>query len=162
MQLFETIVIKLSRGLDFLAGIILAATAFLVVANIIGRVLLQQSFLVAHEVVGFLTAGVIGLALARCALENGHISVEFLVEKLPKPVQRYIEIAVNLPVFAFLLFITFNLFNYGWRIAESGEVSPTIQLAFYPFIYLVGLGFFVLSLVNLLKIIKLIAGGEHQ
>ncbi len=160
MQLFETVVIRVSRGLDFIAGIILAATALLVVANILGRVLLGQSILGTYEMVGYFTAGAVGLALARCALENSHIAVEFIVEKLPPGMQKAIELIVSLPAFAFLLFLTFNLIAYGYGIAESGEVSSTIRLAYYPFIYLVGIGFFMLAMVALLKMLKLITGGE--
>ncbi|MFO7952664.1 MAG: TRAP transporter small permease [Bacillota bacterium] len=160
MQLFETVVIKLTRGFDYIAGIILAATVFLVVANILGRIFFQQSFIVAHEVVGYLTAAVIGLALARCALENGHIAIDFILERFEYRIQRIIDFLVGIPVFPFLLFIAFNLFTYGSRIAESGEVSPTAQLIFYPFIYLVAIGFFMLAMVALLKILKLFAGGD--
>ncbi len=161
MQLFETVVIKLSRGLDFIAGVILAATAFLVVANILGRVFTQQSFLVAHEVVGYLTAAVIGLSLARCALGNGHIAVGFIVERFSYRVQRFIELVTGIFVFAFIMFAAYNLVDYGTRIALSGVVSPTTQLIFYPFIYLAAAGFFVLGLTVLLKLIRSFSGGEQ-
>jgi len=162
MQLFEIVVTKLNRGLDFLAGLILAATVILVVANILGRALLQQSILGTYEMVGFLTAAVVGLSLGRCALENNHIAVSFILERLPGRIQRCIELFVGIPVFAFLLFVTYNLFTYGTRIALSGEVSPTTQLIFYPFIYLVALGFFVLALTVLLKLFKLYSGGDQK
>lgn len=161
MQKFATVVIKLSHITDILAGSILAATALLVVANILGRTLLNRSILGTYEMVGFLTAAVVGLALARCAIENSHIAVGFLMERLPLPAQRLVEIIINGPVFLFLLFATYNLFAYGTRIAVSGEVAPTTQLVFYPFIYLVALGFLVLALTVLLRTLKLLAGGDQ-
>ncbi len=162
MHIFETVIVKVSRGLDFIAGIILSVTVFLVVANIVGRVLFQRSFFVAHEVVGFLAAAVIGLALARCALEDGHIAVGFILERFSRTVQRIVEVAVGIPVFAFLLFAAYNLFDYGTRIAESGEVSPTAQLIFYPFIYLVALGVFLLALTVLLKLLRLVREDQDR
>ncbi len=162
MQLFESVVTKMSRTLDSLSGIILAATALLIVANILGRALLQSSILGTYEMVGYLTAGVVGLALARCALENGHIAVGLVVERLPLGVQRVIEIITGIPVFIFICFISYNLFVYGRSIAISGEVSPTTQLIYYPIIYLVAIGFFVLALTVLLRLFQLFIGGEQK
>ncbi len=162
MHLLETIVAGLSRILDSLAGIILAATALLIVANIFGRTVLQSSILGTYEMVGFLTAAVVGLALARCALENGHIAVGLFVERLPAGPQRVVELAAGFPIFVFLCFISYNLFVYGAIIAATGEVAPTTQMIYHPFVYLVALGFLVLALTLLLKLLRLFFGGEHR
>ncbi len=161
MQFFEQTVIKVSRSLDFIAGIILAATALLVVANIVGRTLLQRSIQGSFEMVGYFTAAVVGLAMARCAVENGHIAVEFIISRFSPRLQYYIRPVINIPVFVFLCFTAYHLTIYGNRIAASGSVSPTAQIAFYPFIYLVALGFFVLALVILIQLIRSLQGGER-
>ncbi len=162
MQLLEALVTKISRVLDSFSGVILAATALLIVANIVGRVLLQSSILGTYEMVGYLTAAVVGLALARCALESGHIAVGLVVERLPMRLQRFIELAWGFPVFIFICFVSYNLFTYGRSIALSGEVSPTTKLIYYPIIYLVALGFFVLALTVLLRLLHLFFGGEQK
>lgn len=162
MRTLEAVVTGLSRGLDYLAGIILAATAALVVANILGRALLDQSILGTYEMVGFFTAAVVGLALSRCALEKGHIALGLIVEKLPAGMQKVIDLVVNIPAAAFLIVVAYNLYLYGATIAETGEVSPTTQMIFYPFIYMVAFGFFVLALAVLLNLIKQFTGGERQ
>ncbi len=161
MQLFEAVVTKISRAIDFIAGITLAGTALLIVANILGRALLDRSILGTYEMVGFLTAAVVGLSLARCALENGHIAVGIFVDRLPEKIRRAIGFLAGIPILVFLGFISYNLAAHGARTAATGAVSPTIQLAYYPFIYLVALGFFMLTLTLLLKLLKLARGGEQ-
>lgn len=162
MQIFETLITRISRFLDFAAGLMLAVTAALIVANILGRALLNTPILGTYEMVGFFTAGAVGLALARCALENSHIAVEFIMDRFPQPVQKVVQLITGIPVIGFMIFTAYNLFLYGARIAESGEVSPTTQMAFYPFIYLVALGFLALSLVLVLKLVQLFMGGEQK
>lgn len=162
MQILERVAIRLSRGLDFLAGFILAVTAALVVANILGRALLQRSILGTYEMVGFFTAAAVGLALARCAIENGHIAVEFIMDRLPERLQGIITIITALPILAFLGFITYHLFLYGGRIAVSGEVSSTTRIIFYPFIYVLALGFFAQTLAELVKLAWFLCGGERR
>jgi len=161
VRFLEAVVYKLSRGLDFLAGMILAATATLVVANILGRSLLGQSILGTYEMVGFFTAAVVGLSLSRCALENGHIAVGFIVDRFPAKTQKVIDLVTGIPVVIFITVLAYNLFKYGLQIAESGEVSPTTQMIFYPFIYMVGLGFVVLACTIFLKLFQQFAGGER-
>ena len=160
MQLFEKIIVRFSRYLDLFAGVILAFTAILVVANILGRVLLKRPILGTYEMVGFMTAAVVGLALARCAVENSHIAITFITDKLPARIHNIIDVAVDLPSMIFLFFVAYNVFAYGTRMAASGVVSSTTQLAFYPFIYLVAVGFFTLALTVLVKLLKQLAGGE--
>lgn len=162
MHILEKMIVKVSYGLDSLAGLILAATALLVVANILGRTLLQRSILGTYEMVGFLTAAVVGLALARCAVENSHIAIDFILDRLPVRLQRLVDSVFGIPVFLFLILTTYNLFVYGARIALSGEVSPTTKLIFYPFIYLVALGFLALALTVLLKLLQSVLGGEQK
>ena len=162
MQHFEAVIVKISRLMDLLAGFILAATASLVVANILGRVLFNRPILGTYELVGFLTAAVVGLALARCALENSHIAISFLTDKLPPSWQRFTELAVDLPAMVFLFFAAYNIFAYGSRLAASGVVSSTIRLPFYPFIYLVAAGFLMLAMTVLLSLLKQIGGGEAK
>ncbi len=162
MQIFEMLITRISRFLDFAAGLILAVTAALIVANILARALLNTPILGTYEMVGFFTAGAVGLALARCALENSHIAVEFIMDRFPQPVQKIVQLITGLPVVGFMIFTAYNLFLYGVRIAESGEVSATTQMAFYPFIYMVALGFLALSLVLVLKLLQLFMGGEQR
>ncbi|MGM0652871.1 MAG: TRAP transporter small permease [Bacillota bacterium] len=161
MQLFEAMVTKFSRAIDFIAGIILAGTVLLIVVNILLRALLDSSILGTYEMVGFFTAAVIGLSLARCAIENGHIAVGIFVERLPEKARRAVGFLAGIPILVFLGFITYNLAAYGVRIAATGAVSSTIQLAYYPFIYLVALGFMMLTLTMFLKIVRLARGGEQ-
>lgn len=162
MQIFETLITRISRLLDFTAGLILAVTAALIVANILARALLNTPILGTYEMVGFFTAGAVGLALARCALENSHIAVEFIMDRFPQPLQKVVQLVTGIPVIGFIIFTAYNLFLYGARIAESGEVSATTQMAFYPFIYMVALGFLALSLVLVLKLLQLFMGGEQR
>lgn len=161
-EYLEHYVGRAARLLDSFAGVILALTAGLVVANIIGRTLLGRSIQGTYEMVGFLTAAVVGLALGRCALENGHIAVSVFLERLPRRLQRLVEVAVGLPAVGLLFLVTREIFRHGMRIAASGEVSPTMQLLYYPFVYIVGMGFLALTLAVLVKLMLMARGGVRS
>lgn len=154
MKTFKAIVHTASRAIDMLAGLTLGGVAVLVTANILLRTLLNRPIFGTYELVGYLTAVAIGLSLAHCAVQNSHIAVDFLVGRLATGRQRLIEIVTHLPVLFFLCLVTYHLAGYAARVASSGEVSPTTQIVFYPFIYLVALGFLVLTLTVLLQLFQ--------
>lgn len=161
METFKAIVHTASRVIDGVAGLALGGVAVLVTANILLRTLLNRPIVGTYELVGYLTAAAIGLSLAHCAVQNSHIAVDFVMGRLAKSRQRLIEIITHLPILVFLSLVTYHLTRYGARVASSGEVSPTTQLAFYPFIYLVALGFLVLSLTVLLRLLQLFQGRDE-
>lgn len=151
--------IRISQYLDKTAGWIMVATMALVVCNVLLRSLINKPYLGTYEFVGFFTALIIGLSLSWCAIQNGHIAVTFITEKLPPKVQLVINIVISIIAFIFLGLITWHTGKYAYSMVLSGEVSPTTEIPFYPFIYLVTFGLLMLSLIVLLKLIKIIRKG---
>lgn len=154
MRQFSGIVTELSRILDKIAGFFMVALMVLVVVNVLLRVVFKSPILGTYEYVGFLTAAMIGLALAYCAVQNGHIAVGLVVDRLRMKTQAYIDIVVNVTALSFWGLATYYVGLYAKSMTVSGVVSPTTQTPFYPFLYLVALGLLVLCLVLLVRFIE--------
>ena len=152
-QLFAGCVKSLSQWLDRIAGLCLAGIMVLVVANIILRAIFNSPILGTIDYVGFLAALAIGLALAYCAVQNAHIAVDFVVERLPHKLQAIVDSLINIIALGFWGLVSWKMFEYARSLAASGVVSPTTQTPFHPFVYLVSLGLFVLCLVLLVRLI---------
>lgn len=161
MKTIATITNRFGELLDRLAGLILASVMLLVVANILLRSLFKRPILGTYELVGYCTAAAIGLSLAFCAAQGGHIAVGILVDRLPARMRTLIELCLNLPILGFLGLAAYQLFCHGKRVIASGEVSPTTELPFYPFIFLVAIGFLALTLVFMMRTATLL-GREEQ
>jgi TRAP-type C4-dicarboxylate transport system permease small subunit len=149
MKNFSGLVAGLSRLLDKIAALCMISVMVLVVANILLRALLGRPILGTYEYVGFLTAAMIGLALASCALQNGHIAVSFVMEKLPARIQACVDIIINVFALSFWGLAAWYTGKYASGMTASGVVSPTTQTPFYPFVYLVSFGLLALCLVLL-------------
>lgn len=154
MKKLEVFVKKTSQLLDNLAGWGVVATMLLVVINILLRTVANRPIQGVYEVVGFITAVVIAFGLAWCAVQKGHIAIEFIVEKLPVKAQSVIHVSSGFAIMLLLLFISYRVFHHGFKVIASGEVSATAQIPFYPFIFLVALGFLLLFLVELVNVLK--------
>ncbi len=141
-----------------------AATAFimlLTVADVIGR-LFGSPIRGTYEVVGFVGAVIISFALPYTSIRKGHIAVDILMMKMP----WLVRVAVN-TVNALISTVLFGLITwqcavYAHSLRVSGEVSPTLQMPVYPFIYGVALGCAMLSVVLFVEFLRQLRGAEIE
>ncbi len=154
MKQFTGLVTGFSRVLDRIAGLCLVSVMVLIVTNILFRVFLKRPILGTYEFAGFLTATVIGLALAYCAVQNGHIAVTFVMDRLSSRVQAFVDAAMNLCAFLFWVLAAWHIGKYANSMVTNGVVSPTTQTPFYHFIYLISLGLLALCLVLMVRTIE--------
>ncbi len=162
MKRFSDLVTGLSRLLDQAAGFFLVATIVLIVLNILLRAVFKTPIFGAYEYVGLLTALVIGLAIAYCGVQNAHIAVTLVTERLPARLQTLISIFINLISMCFLAVCAWYVGLYAGSMKDSGLVSPTTQIPTYPFVYLIALGLLVYSLVLLVRTIESIIKAANK
>lgn len=141
-----------SSLLDKLAGMCIFAVMLLVVSNIISRVVFSKPILGTYELVGFLTALGIALALAYCAFRDGHIAVSFIMEYFPKRIQAVINVLTNTTALLFWSLTVWYTGKFAHTTMMNGMVSPTAEIPIYPFIYLVAVGLLGLCLVIFYKL----------
>lgn len=145
------LVTGLSRILDKIAGLCMVAVMVLVVSNILLRVLFNSPILGAYEYVVFLTVVTIGLSLAHCAVQNGHIAVSFVVDRLPLKIQVAVDLFMNTAAMFFWGLCAWQIAVYAKKMSASGVFSPTAQIPLHPFIYLVAFSILALCLVLLVR-----------
>ena len=153
MKVFSGLVTEFSKLLDKLAGFCMVLLMLLVVSNVVLRAVFKSPILGSYEYVGFLTAVMIGLALAYCAVQNGHIAIGLMVDRLCCRTQAGVDIMVNATALGFWGLVAWYIAKYAGSMTSSGVVSPTTQTPFYPFVYLVAFGLLALCLVLLVQLV---------
>ena len=141
------------RAFNILACIAVIAMMLLSTADVVMR-LFGKPIPGTYELVGFLGAIVVSFALVFTSMEKGHIAVEILEEKLPQRAQLSIEAVCNL--IGALLFgvIAYQAVLYALDMKQSGEVSLTLQMPPYPFIFGIAAGCALLCLLLVADFIK--------
>ena len=151
MKKFSGLVTGLSRVLDQAAGFFLVATMVLVVVNILLRVVFKSPVFGAFEYVGLITAVVIGLSLAHCGVQNAHIDISLVVDRLPTRPRTVLNALINFVSMCFLGISAWYVGAYAKSMMDSGLVSSTTQTPTHPFVLLIALGMFVYCLVLLVR-----------
>lgn len=156
----EGIIKKVSRYFDIAARWMVVAIMAVVLANVILRIF-GRPLRGTVEAVQFFTALAIGLGLAHCGVQGGHVAVTFITDKLPRKIQVAIGLIIDIIVFLFLVLSGWQLFIYGNGMLQTGEVAMTTGIPFYPFVYVVALSFLMYSLVVLKDISKVFFRGKQ-
>jgi TRAP-type C4-dicarboxylate transport system permease small subunit len=117
----------------------------------------------AYDLVCYLGALVAGLPLAYTQLKKGHIAVDIVSLHFPVSLRKTV---VGIGYVTGLIFFG----AAGWKIASlgtilrrAGEVSETLLLPFWPFVYAVAASCALMVLCLLLDLLELVAsssGGE--
>jgi TRAP-type C4-dicarboxylate transport system permease small subunit len=149
-----SIIEGLSRLLDRIAGLFLFAVMSLVVVHVFMNGLFKKPILGIYEYVGFLTASAIGLSLAHCAIQDGHIAIELVFEKLSAKTRLIVEIAMGTAALIFFGIATWQIGKYAYSMVVSGEKSPTTMTPVYPFIFIVAFGVLMLCLAVATKLME--------
>jgi TRAP-type transport system small permease protein len=145
---------RISRGLDLAAAGCFFSVMLLIIANILMRGIFKQPILGNYELVGYLTAMGVSFALAHCAQVDGHIAVGFVADRLPPRLQNAVALLVGTLSLGLWGVVIWSMSLYMQTIKASNLVSATAQIAVYPIIGLVTLGFAGFWFTLLVKMIQ--------
>ena len=151
----------LNLGLVFIAGLFLMAMIVLTCANVFSRLVwipISGSF----ELMGFFGAMVTVFALGYTQMRRGYIAVDILVTRFSKKTQQILT-AVNCMIcMIFFALVSWQITKYATTLLETGEVTETLRIIYYPFTYGVAFGCAALSLVFLTDLLKLFFQKEDK
>ncbi len=146
------VIFKISKALDRVAGFFYLAMMILVACNVIMRKIFKIPISGTIELVEIFSAVAAGLALAYCAVLGGHIAIEFVIEYFPKRFQRITGVMTSIITVVTVAVSGWMIVEYADTLRETGRYTGSLKIAYYPFVYLVAIGFFIFALVEIVKI----------
>jgi TRAP-type C4-dicarboxylate transport system permease small subunit len=138
MKTLNALARKLSRSLYVVAGLALACSMFLTVADVFLRTF-KLPIVGTFELIGLFGALVIGFALPQTSRVQGHVLMDFVTSRLSAGIQRILHIITRLLGMGLFIIIGWNMVNLGNDFRRVGEVTPTLQLPIYPAVYAIAL-----------------------
>jgi TRAP-type C4-dicarboxylate transport system permease small subunit len=151
----------LRRGLMIAGGVSLLALTLLATMNVALRIF-HVPVGGTYEVVSFLGAVVTAGALGYTQKRKDHIVVDILSVTFPAKVKLILDRVSYILILVFFSVVSWQTFVYGKRLLQTGELSETLKIAYYPFVFLVGIGFAVLALTILLDLIETVWTREER
>lgn len=153
MQLLDRLNIMINNLFLVLGGISVLALMTLATANVVLR-LFNMPFQGTYEIVSFLGAITIAFALGYTQKTNSNIVVDIVSERYPASVANVVDKLVHQCVAIFFGLVTWQVCVYAMKIHASNEVSETIKIIYYPFVFAVAVGFAALSFTAFVDFLK--------
>ena len=107
-----------------------------------------------YELIGFLGSVAVAFAMAHTSIKKGHVSVSLLVRLLSPRKQAFVKGLTDTCALTLFALIVWRAVVYANHLRASGEVSLTLQLPFYPFVWGIGLGAFAVCLVLVVDLFR--------
>ena len=160
MERVLRIALWISKSLYAVSGVVLVSMMLLTATDVVLRTV-GRPITGAYEMVGFMAAVVIAFGLPYTSSTRNHVYMEFFIERISKQQRNIVNIFTRLIGIALFALAAYNLFEVGADLRSTGEVSPTLNLPFYPVAYAIGVSFFMLVFVLICDIIK-VYGGRYE
>ena len=150
---FEKVVAFISTLGDRISQMAVMGMMLVSIANILGRIFWRPIY-GTFDYVSFFSVIVVAMALASCAVQKGHISVELFMARLPRRTQGMVGCFTNILSLGFFAIVIWQCIVFAGRMIRTGQLTMTALLPFYPFIYIIAFGCFLLCLVILVEFFK--------
>lgn len=107
-----------------------------------------------YELVSFLGTVAAAFAIAHTSIKGGHVRVSLVTRLMPKRARIILQIITNLLALILFGLLSWRSILYAEELKFYGEVSMTLQLPYYPFIYGIAFASFAMSVLLITYIIN--------
>jgi TRAP-type C4-dicarboxylate transport system permease small subunit len=163
MYSVEKFVHRLSKGFSWVAMGLLVLLMLLPVVNISMRLFpLTNPLKGTFGLVAFISGFVASFNFAHCAVQKGHIVVDFVFVLLPKSLQVVIDCLASFLSTGVCVLIVWQSLKYAADMWRAGETSMTLHIPLAAIVSGIACGFAVLSLVYLVELFRTLAQGVSE
>jgi TRAP-type C4-dicarboxylate transport system permease small subunit len=135
------------------AGFFVVAMIVLTSANVFLRLVwvpLSGTF----ELMGYFGAVATAFALGFTQRKRGHVAVDIVVQRFSRKTRKALSGLNSFICMLFFAVVAWQIARYGTTLWDTGEVTETLRIIYYPFTYGVALGCASLFLVFLTDFLK--------
>ncbi|MCL4181920.1 MAG: TRAP transporter small permease [Burkholderiaceae bacterium] len=153
MRTLERLDQWLNAALAWAAGLALMAMMLFTVADMVLRGL-GRPVAGSYEIIGWLSAAAMALALGYTQRHRGHVAIDLLTTRLAGRTRTAIELVMTLLALLLFAAVAWYLARYGRVLHETGSLSETLKAIVYPWVYVVAAGAAGLTLALLVELLK--------
>jgi TRAP-type C4-dicarboxylate transport system permease small subunit len=150
----EKIINNIAKVLLAVSAAILTLMMLLTALDVVMRYKFKLPIPGAFELAEYMMAFIVPFAIAYCAEQNGHVSVELFFKKLPKYLQKTLQFTVQLLTMAFAAIMTWQNILYIGETCSDHLASSVLLIPTWPFIIPVAIGMGIYALAILFQLFQ--------
>lgn len=143
----------LSAWLGWGSVVALSLVTLLTVYDVIGRIF-RHPILGSYEIVSLAGGLVVGFAIPATSKNNGHVIVDFALDKCPRMIKLILRCTTRMAAIIFFVLVGSSLISLAMDTTVSGEVTQVLHLSYSPIEYAMGGAFLAEALVLFSDLLK--------
>lgn len=162
---YEKVLFPIVNFLAVISGIALTLMMLLTAADVIARFVFSTAIIGAFELVEFMMAVVVPLALCYCEKKREHICVDLIVQNFSIGVRRWFDLITSILTFLFYIVVAAMCWVNVFNVKDDQLTSSVLLLEVWPWTIPSAIGFTLLFLLladHIAKVIKTIINGEGE
>lgn len=151
----------MAKIINFISKVLLAVSAavltlmmLLTAMDVVMRYIFNLPIRGAFELAEYMMAFIVPFAIAYCAEQNGHVSVELFYKKFPKFLQKALRLLISLLTIFFAGIMTWQNFLFIGETYSDHLASSVLLIPAWPFIIPVFIGVGIYALVLLFQLFQ--------
>lgn len=153
MLALESLSAFVNTMLTWAAGLTLASMMLFSVTDM-GLRALGHTVAGSYEVIGWLSAGAMSLALGSVQQERGHVAMQLLLARSGPRSRATIELLTSLLSLLLFAAVAWYVARYARVLQQTGSLSETLRVIVHPWVYLVAVGCAGLALALLIDFFR--------
>jgi TRAP-type C4-dicarboxylate transport system permease small subunit len=158
MERFERFIKNMSKTFEWVGVMGFLVMVLVNIIDVVGSKFFKWPFPGAIEIISFSQVIAIALTIPIGIFLGFHLSIDFIVEKLPRTPRNAIDFLVSVCCLIFFVLICWQALDYGYSFQKSGEIGSVSRIPFYPFAYVISIGVVPIILFYVVRTIKHIKG----
>jgi TRAP-type C4-dicarboxylate transport system permease small subunit len=148
-DLLNRVARPISEWLHIVGVSIIAVMMFLTAGDVTGRYVFSRPITGAFDITQYMMAIVFAFTVSYCAITKGHVSVDFVVDRLSTKVRAIINCITTPLALVLFAFVTWQNILYIKVQFDTNIASAVLLIPRFPFVALLAIGFACLTLVLL-------------
>jgi TRAP-type transport system small permease protein len=141
-----------SKIMDSVACSALMAMMLLTCVDVFMRYIFNNPIIGVYDIVSLLAVITISFALPYSMLSKAHVAVTLFVAHLSQKIQLVFEVFTHVLGIVFFLVLSWQSFILSEHLKTANEVTPTLQISFYPLLYCASACFLLLCVTILVNL----------
>jgi len=161
MKRLMAAVLKGDTILYAIAGGVLAVMIVLTLCDVILRNL-GHPITGSMEIIQYGGSIVFGFSIPYATWIGAQVLVDLVTQKLGPKNRRRVESVTRTIGIVMFLFIAYNFFMYALDVRQTGELTASFKIPYYPFCFAISLSFLFQSLTIFCDLIKTLRGEQNE
>lgn len=158
----EKLITIISQAMGIISVVFLIAMMVLTVFDVLARKLFNSPIPGSVELIELMMIVTGFFALAWCASSGAHITVDLIVERMPRTLRNYVDGFIYLLSLGICIILARQSVQESHFVRDLHSITPTLKIPLFPFFYLLTIGFSALALVIFVVMVKSFKKAIHK